>query len=139
METTQSLAGKFAENLTQLQPEGVVVNWDIRGDLGDMQLYDRTLIAIVSFTTSTEEIYGNRTQRLSGTITGQISAEQLTNDDINMALDELQEVTFEYFGGLRYTEVGDAVVLQATCDTILTEPKQGYYNFYIPLDVVVQF
>ncbi len=44
--------------------------------------YENTLIGIVSFSTSTEELYGNRTQRLEGSLTGQIRIEQMTNAQI---------------------------------------------------------
>lgn len=139
METTQSFSNKFAENLTALQPQESSVKWDIRGEIGDMQLYDKTLIAIVNFNESTEELYGNRTQRLTGSVTGQIFTEQMANGEVYEVLDEFQAVAYDYIGALRYTEIGDAVVLQGTCDSILSTPKGNYWNFILPIDLVVQF
>lgn len=139
METLQSFSNKLAQNLTDLEPEPSEVKWDIRGEIGDPQVYDRTLIAIVSFESSTEELYGNRTQRLNGAITGQIMTEQMSNDEIYEALDNFQSIIYEYLSGLRYTEIGDSEVLQATCDSVLTAPKGNYWNFQLPIELIVQF
>lgn len=51
----------------------------------------------------------------------------------------MQEVLYDYIGSLRYTEVGDAVVLQGTCDSIITQPSGEYWTFTLPLNIVVQF
>lgn len=75
METLQSFTSKLAQHLSELQPTDSPLKWDFRGEVGDGVLYDRTLIGILSFSTSTEEIYGNRTQRLEGDLTGQILVE----------------------------------------------------------------
>lgn len=72
METLQSFTAKFAEALSSLQPEDSTLKWDFRGEIGDTILFERTLIGIVQYTMSTEEIYGNRTQRLEGSLTGEI-------------------------------------------------------------------
>lgn len=139
METLQSFTNKLASNITALQPAEAPIKWDIRGEIGDPQVYDRTMIAIISFDSSTEELYGNRTQRLGGSIVGQIMTEQMTNEEIYEVLDEMQLIIYDYLGGLRYTEIGDAEVLQATCDSIITTPKGTYWNFVLPMELIVQF
>lgn len=139
METLSSFSNKLADKFSEQQPNNSVINWDFRGDVGDMIEYDNTMIGIISFNSSTEEIYGNRTQRLNGSLTGQIYIEQLTNEQIYEALDQMQSILYDYIGSLRYTEIGDAVVLQGTADSILTEPKDNYWNFVLPIDIVVQF
>lgn len=73
--------------MSQLCPPNSTLKWDFRGEVGDMVEYDKTMIAILSFNDSTEEIYGNRTQRLTGQLTGQIMVEQLADNDIYMLLD----------------------------------------------------
>lgn len=139
METLQSFSHKLAEKFSEQRPNNSVYVWDFRGEVGDMVEYDKTLIGVVSFDTSTEEIYGNRTQRLEGTLTGQIFTEQMTNTEIHDVLNQLQKILYDYIGSLRYTEIGDAVVCQGTCDSILSQPSGNYWKFILPLNLVVQF
>lgn len=139
METLQSFSEKLAQKFNEQRPNNSTHQWNFRGEVGDMVKYDRSLIGVVSFETSTEEIYANRTQRLEGSLSGEIATEQMTNADIHTVLDELQSVIYDYIGSLRYTEIGDAVVLQGTCDSILTQPSGEYWKFIIPLNIVVQF
>lgn len=139
METLQSFSSKLAQKFNEQRPNNSTHQWDFRGDVGEMVEYDRSLIGVVAFNTTTEEIYGNRTERLEGTLTGQIFTEQMTDAEIYQALDELQAVIYDYIGTLRYTEIGDAVVLQGTCDSILTQPSTNYWQFVLPLNLVVQF
>lgn len=139
METLTSFSEKLAQKFTEHRPPNSVYQWDFRGEVGDMIKYDKTLIGVVSFNTSTEEIYANRTQRLEGTLTGQIFTEQMSNSDIYTVLDEMQAILYDYIGSLRYTEIGDAVVLQGTCDSILTQPSGEYWTFILPINLVVQF
>lgn len=121
MESLQSFTSLLANALSQQQPNNSLLNWDFRGEVADMVEYDNTLIGIVSFSTSTEEVYGNRTQRMEGSLTGQILIEQMTNADVLLCLNQLQTIIYDYIAGLRYTELGDAVIIQGTCDSILTE------------------
>lgn len=72
METLQSLTNKLAENIAALEPAGSPLTWDIRGEVGTPMTYDKSLIAILSFGQSEEQLYGNRTQRLTGSIVGQV-------------------------------------------------------------------
>lgn len=82
MESIQSFTAKLAAAFSQQQPNNAALTWDFRGEVADMVEYENTLIGIVSFSTSTEELYGNRTQRLEGSLTGQIRIEQMTNAQI---------------------------------------------------------
>lgn len=63
----------------------------------------------------------------------------MTTEDIHKVLDDLQTAIYEYIGSLRYTEIGDAVVLQGTCDSIITKPRAEYWIFELPMNLVVQF
>lgn len=104
-----------------------------------MTLYDRTMIGIVSFNTSSEEVYGNRTQRMDGQLTGQIMIEQLTNEEVLKVLNDMQRILYDYIKSMRYTELGDAVIIQGTCDSIITQQKTPYYEFVMPIQLIVQF
>lgn len=139
METLQSFSQKLAIKLNSLRPRTCGLEWRFHGELGDLIEYDNSMIGVIQFATSTEEIYGNRTQRLEGTLTGQVICEQADNHDIQRALDQLQAIVYDYIGGLRYTDVGDAVVLQGTCDSILTNTDGQKWTFVLPLNLVVQF
>lgn len=139
METLQSFSDKLAQKLNLLTPSDSPLKWNFRGEVGDMIEHDRSLIGIVSFETSTEEIYNNRTQRLEGTLTGQICTEQMTNENIYKVINQMQRIIYDYIRSLRYTEIGDAVVLQGTCDSILTQPSGEYWQFILPMNIVVQF
>lgn len=139
METLQSFSDKLAQKLNLLTPSDSPLKWNFRGEVGDKIEYDRSLIGIVSFETSTEEIYNNRTQRLEGTLTGQICTEQMTNENIYKLLNQMQRIIYDYIRSLRYTEIVDAVVLQGTCDSILTQPSGEYWQFILPINIVVQF
>lgn len=139
MESVQTLTDKMAAAMSQLCPPNSLLKWDFRGEVGDMVEYDKTMIAILSFNDSQEEIYGNRTQRLTGQLTGQIMVEQLADNDIYMLLDQMQSIIYDYIASLRYTEVGDAMVLQGTCDSVLTQNKGEYWGFILPIEVIVQF
>lgn len=139
METVQTLTNKMAIAMSQLTPNNSTLRWDFRGEVGDMVEYDRTLIGILSFSDSQEEIYGNRTQRLTGQLQGQIMVEQMTTAEIYTMLDQMQAILYDYIGTLRYTEIGDAVVIQGTCDSILTHNNGEYWDFTLPMEIIVQF
>lgn len=77
--------------------------------------------------------------RLEATLSGQILVESMDNDTIRKHLDDLQTALYQLIGSYRYTEVGDAVVIQGTCDGIVSVPKGNYWEFDLPFNVVVQF
>lgn len=143
METPQSLSKLIAAELTTLQPEYTTetVKWEFRGEVDDGIDLVSDMIALLQFESNTEEIYGNRTQRLIGSLTGQFLIGERTADECEEHLKVMSQVIMDYIGSLRYTEVGDAVVLQGTTDVIsysIGQDKQ-HYGWSIPLDLVVQF
>lgn len=140
METIQSLSSKMADQIMDLQPEGTT-KWDIRGEIARDVEYSADMIAVITFSSNSEEVYGNRTQRLIGSVTGQFLIGERTDEECEEELNKLAETVFEYLRSLRYTEVGDAEVIQATCDNIVfaVNPQTAHYAWEMALDVVVQF
>lgn len=133
----------MAAELTNLQPEYTTseVKWDFRGEVDDDIDLVSDMIALLQFESNTEEIYGNRTQRLVGSLTGQFLIGARTAAECEQHLNVMSQVIMDYIGGLKYTEVGDAVVLQGTTDVISYSIGQdkNHFGWSIPIDLVVQF
>lgn len=47
--------------------------------------------------------------------------EQLTNEEVLKVLNDMQRILYDYIKSMRYTELGDAVIIQGTCDSIITQ------------------
>lgn len=140
METIQSLSRLLAEEMMVRQPEEAV-QWDIRGEIAQDVVFSADMIAVLAFSSNTEEVYCNRTQRLTGSLMGQFLIGERTNEECEEQLNILAETLFDYLRSLRYSEVGDAVVLQATCDNIsfAVNPETAHYAWEMNIDMVVQF
>lgn len=144
METIQTLTRRMAAALAALEAEyieagGTVTGWDIRGEVAPDIEAAPDLIAVLTYDTAAEEIYGNRTLRLTGRLTGSLRMGARTDEEAEQELLLLAQVVYDYLGGLRYTEVGDAVVLQATCDSITwSRGAHACMAWVLPVDVVVQ-
>lgn len=141
METTQSLTRLIAKELQDSRPDTADAVWDIRGEIADDVVYSADLIAILMFTSNTEEVYGNRTQRMTGQLVGQFLIGEHTPEECEAELNILLETAYSYIGSLRYTEVGDAVVIQGTCDNFsYAKAANGiHYSWELPIELIVQF
>lgn len=146
METIQTLTNKMAAALNTLQEEyvtrgGTVAGWEFRGEVATELGYEAPdLIGVLTFESASDEVYGNKTLRLEGYLGGSLRMGARTPAECEAQLQLLAEVISDYLGGLRYTEIGDAVVLQATCDTVTYSGSavDSCYAWRLGVEAVVQ-
>lgn len=145
METIQTLTNLMAAELTALQEQyreqgGTVAAWEIRGELGTDTDKPHDLIAVLTFGESREEVPLNKTLRLTGELNGMLRIGARTDAQCASELKLMADVVADYLGNMRYTELGDAVVIQATSETV-TYDKAGNtaYKWSLPVEAVVQF
>lgn len=145
METIQTLTNLMAAELTALQEQyreqgGTVAAWGIRGELGTDTDKPHDLIAVLTFGQSREEVPLNKTLRLIGELNGMLRIGARTDAQCAAELKLMAEVVADYLGNMHYTELGDAVVIQATSETV-TYDKAGNtaYKWSLPVEAVVQF
>lgn len=145
METIQTLTNLMAAELTALQEQyreqgGTVAAWEIRGELGTDTDKPHDLIAVLTFGQSREEVPLNKTLRLTGELNGMLRIGARTDAQCAAELKLMAEVVADYLGGMSYTELGDAVVIQATSETVTySRASPTAYSFSLAVEAVVQF
>lgn len=145
METIQTLTNLMAAELTSLQEQyreqgGTVAAWEIRGELGTDTDKPHDLIAVLTFGQSREEVPLNKTLRLTGELNGMLRIGARTDAQCAAELKLMAEVVADYLGGMSYTELGDAVVIQAASETVTySRSSPTAYSFSLAVEAVVQF
>lgn len=137
MNNTKSLMQYIA---SQLPTQGVIMQWDIRGDVSNQDIVpDNTLIAVCHCDKQSEIIYGNYTQELTCTLTGQVMINALSISDIDTEVQALFDALSTLLKSYRYTEANGPLILDGVCSNVDTTIDNLYYVFAIDFTLHVQF
>lgn len=135
--TTKSLMKYVA---SQLPKQGISLNWDIRGEIGNENVDEnKTLIAVCHCANQSEIIYNNFTFKLDCALTGQILLNALTTDKIEEEVNALYDAIATYTKNLKYTDCNGPVVMQGTCGALSVDVDSLYYTFSVPFTLYTQF
>lgn len=135
--TTKSLMKYIAG---QLPSQGVEMQWDIRGEIGDQEVDEnKTLIAVCHCANQSEIVYNNFTFRLDCALTGQILLNALSEEEIETEVNALYDSLALYIKSLKYTNCEGPIVMQGTTGALSVDKDSLYYIFTIPFTLFTQF
>lgn len=117
------------------------LEWKIRGELSSDDIEtDNSLIAVLHLIGQNEVIQGNFTMSLDCAISGQVVIGTATISDIKNEVEKLYNTVAEWVKGYNYTEILDAVIIEARMNGNLECGIDGlYYTFTIPINLIVQY
>lgn len=117
------------------------LQWIIRGELATDEVEtDKSLIAVLHLTAQDEVVKGNYTYSLDCSLSGQALIGTATITELRAEIEKLFNTVVEWLKSFKYSEVLDAVVIDASISGNLESGTEGlYFTFTIPLNFIVQF
>ena len=138
MTTLTELLKEIAEDWTKNQTSSLF-HWDVRHEIpNETADENKNLLAVLHVNGKSEVIKGNKTFEVDCSLTGQVLIAEYTNEQVLNEVKELELFVSNWCSEKHYTEILDAVLIEAMTETNDVSIDGVYLTFNLPMTFIVQ-
>lgn len=133
-ELLKEIATDWKENQTNS-----LLHWDVRSEIpNETPDENKNLLAVLHINGKSEVVKGNKTFEVDVALTGQILIGEYGNEKVLNEVKELELFVSSWCKEKHYTNILDAVMIEAMSETNEVSIDGVYLSFNLPMTFIVQ-